>query len=262
MLKKCNHIWLILLLLMSAALTHAEVVRLKSGEQVQGSIVFENEEVIVIKKTDGSRFQYLKQEVEAVLPDEAFQAPKEEQTKAKTQNPVTALLQLSGAVNFPLSDIMISPGVAVDLFLLSRPLPLNRDNGDDGAHCAIGGGIGYQLAGSHFLPIQLRTDFYIPCATAWKAHRIKRAREAVIGLGIGYGVGLYPDHKGGLRADLSAGWRWFVGNNGKALAFTFFANCQQAHISNQIVTNHGEAFFEPLAVRTFTNVGVRFGVYL
>ena len=252
-----------LLLLLSAELAHAEVVRLKSGEQVQGSIVFENEEVIVIKKTDGSRFQYLKQEVEAVLPDEAIQATKEEQTKVKAQNPVTALLQLSGAVNFPLSGTMISPGVAVDLFLLSRPLPLNRDKGDDGARCAIGGGIGYHLAGSHFLPIQLRTDFYIPCATAWKAHRIKRAREAVIGLGVGYGVGIASsDIKGGFRADLSSGWRWYVGNNGKALAFTFFANCQQAHISNLLVTNSGEVFFEPLAVRTFTNVGVRFGVYL
>ena len=249
MRKWCANIRLLLLLLLLCQVASAEVVKLKSGASVSGTVVFENEEVLVIKTADGSRYQYQKSEVEQVLP---YAVEPTEQPSAKPAE-----------VDFPPAGAaLIGAGVGVDMIIASRPLLLRRGEGDNGAACSVGAGVGYHLAGSHFLPIQLRTDFYIPCATTWQKRKHKRPRQAVIGLGAGYGVALCEGDKGGLFADLSAGWRWMVGDNGRALAFTFFGNFQQAKISNLRVEIPAGTYWEPLATRAYTNVGLRFGVYL
>ena len=255
------------MLLLLSQIAAAEVVQLKSGLSVSGTVVFENEQVLVIKTADGSRYQYLKSDVEQVLTDEKAleEQPTAEPAAKRIQNQrkVVALLQLSAEVDFPPAGAaLIGAGFGVDMIIASRPLPLRRGEGDNGAACSVGAGVGYHLAGCHFLPIQLRTDFYIPCATTWQKRKLKRPRQAVIGLGAGYGVALCEGDKGGLFADLSAGWRWMVGENGRALAFTFFGNFQQAKISNLRVEIPAGTYWEPLATRTYMNVGLRFGVYL
>ena len=263
MRKWCANIRLLLLLLLLCQVASAEVVKLKSGASVSGTVVFENEEVLVIKTADGSRYQYQKSEVEQVLPYAVEPTEQPAVEPAQKQRKVVALLQLSAEVDFPPAGAaLIGAGVGVDMIIASRPLPLRRGEGDNGAACSVGAGVGYHLAGSHFLPIQLRTDFYIPCATTWQKRKHKRPRQAVIGLGAGYGVALCEGDKGGLFADLSAGWRWMVGDNGRALAFTFFGNFQQAKISHLRVEIPAGVYWEPLATRAYTNVGLRFGVYL
>ena len=196
-----------------------------------------------------------------MLADEVVSIEQPVVKQVQNQRKVVALLQVSAEVDFPPQGL-VGAGVGVDMIIASRPLPLRKGEGGNGAACSIGGGVGYHLAGSHFLPIQLRTDFYIPGATTWQKKKLKRAREAVIGLGVGYGVSLHEKDKGGLFADLSAGWRWMIGENGRALAFTFFGNFQQAKITNLLVITQGEGYQEPLATRTYSNVGIRFGVYL
>ena len=49
MRKWCANIRLLLLLLLLCQVASAEVVKLKSGASVSGTVVFENEEVLVIK---------------------------------------------------------------------------------------------------------------------------------------------------------------------------------------------------------------------
>ena len=251
MKKWCTKIRLLTLLLLLCQVAAAEVVKLKSGATISGTVVFENEQVLIIKSTDGSRYQYPKSEIEQVLADEVVSIEQPVVKQVQNQRKVVALLQVSAEVDFPPQGL-VGAGVGVDMIIASRPLPLREGEG----------GVGYHLAGSHFLPIQLRTDFYIPCATTWQKRQLKRAREAVIGLGVGYGVSLHEKDKGGLFADLSAGWRWMIGENGRALAFTFFGNFQQAKITNLLVITQGEGYQEPIATRTYSNVGIRFGVYL
>ena len=261
MKKWCTKIRLLTLLLLLCQVAAAEVVKLKSGATISGTVVFENEQVLIIKSADGSRYQYPKSEIEQVLADEVVSIEQPVVKQVQNQRKVVALLQVSAEVDFPPQGL-VGAGVGVDMIIASRPLPLRKGEGGNGAACSIGGGVGYHLAGSHFLPIQLRTDFYIPGATTWQKRQLKRAREAVIGLGVGYGVSLHEKDKGGLYADLSAGWRWMIGENGRALAFTFFGNFQQAKITNLLVITQGEEYQEPIATRTYSNVGIRFGVYL
>ena len=59
---------------------HAETLLLHTGARVKGTIVFQNEEVIIIRNADGARFQYPRAEIEAILADEAENPEKAEKT--------------------------------------------------------------------------------------------------------------------------------------------------------------------------------------
>jgi hypothetical protein len=44
----------------------AEVVVLNTGIRIQGEIIMQNEEVVIIKKKDGTRFQYPRSELASI----------------------------------------------------------------------------------------------------------------------------------------------------------------------------------------------------
>ena len=68
--------WLMCLLLAGTTFVSAEVVRLKSGKTIEGTILFQNDEVIVIRDASGARFQYPKSEIEEEGEQDKEQAPK------------------------------------------------------------------------------------------------------------------------------------------------------------------------------------------
>ena len=51
----------------------ADVIRLKSGKTIEGTILFEDAEVVVIRDATGARYQYPKSEL--VVGDEAISTP-------------------------------------------------------------------------------------------------------------------------------------------------------------------------------------------
>ena len=61
---------LTLLIVSGWTLAHAETVYLRTGERVQGTVIFQNEEVVIIRTEEGQRFQYPRADVELVATDE------------------------------------------------------------------------------------------------------------------------------------------------------------------------------------------------
>ena len=61
----------VLLIVLCAAVlcAHAETLILRTGARVQGTIVFQNEEVVIIRDYEGQRFQYPRADVAQILSD-------------------------------------------------------------------------------------------------------------------------------------------------------------------------------------------------
>lgn len=253
MRKSARYIFSLALSLLLTLPALAEQVRLKSGEIISGSIVFQNEQVLVIKKADGSRFQYLRTEVEEVLSDDqAIEQPEEEKAPQK-QKKATASLQVAGGMtaipgNAAGSEHKAGAAAQADLIVGTADL-LHK-------HILLGGGIGYHLhyAGGRaysFLPIQLRAE----------APLSEGKHAPMLGLGIGYGIGLQKGVRGGAFADLAFGWRCRISDS-RAISLTLFSNFQQAQIQNYTDVLDGNAFVAPQAGRAFVDFGIRFAAYL
>lgn len=260
----------------------AEQVRLKSGDIIRGTIIFQNEQVLVIKKADGSRFQYLQTDVEAILEDEAEEAPKEQATTAAKEKKVTVSLQFAGGMtvlpgNSAGSKSQTGGNVQADLFIGSTNLL--------GKRIFLSGGLGYHLhyaampptslapvgaqsssasrssslgekervrgKGLSFLPIQLRAE----------APLTRGKHAPMLGLGVGYGISLQKSAKGGAFADFTFGWRCQLSDS-RAISLGLFSNIQQTKLTDYTDIIDGNAFVAPSAGRAFFDFGIRFAAYL
>lgn len=261
-----NSVRIILTMVLFLLLTlpaSAEQVRLKSGDIIQGSIIFQNEQVLVIKKTDGSRFQYQQSDVEAVLEDEAEEAPKQEETMAAKKKKLTVSLQLAGGMTvLPGSSTgslaQKGAGAAADLFIGTCNLLPPSSEKAWGCHGGVflGAGLGYHLhfAGGQpysFLPIQLRAE----------APLTQKKHAPMLGLSAGYGISLQKSAKGGAFADITFGWRYQISDT-RAISLGLYSNIQQTKLTNHTDIIDGNTFISPSAGRAFFDFGIRFAAYL
>jgi len=246
-------IGMLIVVLLLAQSVSAEVVRLKSGAQIRGSIVFQNDQVLVIKKADGSRFQYMQTDIAEVLKDEEAPEEKVEEKPQEKAKKVTASLQIAGGMaslpgNAAGSDKELGANVQADLIIGTANLLDKR--------ILVGGGLGYHmnyLGGTaySFLPIQARVE----------APLMQTKHAPMLGVGVGYGISVTKSVKGGAFADLSIGWRYQM-NEKRALSLSLFGNFQQATLSNHTDIVDGAGYVSEAAGRAFVNCGIRFAVYL
>ena len=121
------------------AFADAETIYLRTGERVQGTILFQNEEVVIIRNAEGQRFQYPRADVELIADNGethetlVAQDAIEPEPEIKVSKKASILLELAGgpAINSP----EMGGGFSVDLLVGSHHI------GD--RHVFIGGGIGY-----------------------------------------------------------------------------------------------------------------------
>ena len=87
-----------LIFIVLALFVHAETIVLRMGSRVHGSIVFQNEEVVIIRDAEGARFQYPRADILEILEDEEFvdeQKQPEEETILSSKK-VSIVLELGG----------------------------------------------------------------------------------------------------------------------------------------------------------------------
>ena len=94
-----KYLYIALLLLASALCAHAETILLRTGARVRGEIVFQNEEVVIVRDAEGKRFQYLRSDVEAVLTDDSAEVAaevSEKEQELQTPKKASIILELAG----------------------------------------------------------------------------------------------------------------------------------------------------------------------
>lgn len=231
---------IIVFCLLCASHAHAETLLLRTGARVKGTIVFQNEEVIIIRDAEGTRFQYPRADIQEVLPDE--KQPEVQDTDSKEEEisvtkKVSVLLEVSGGVAVLPNDAA-GGAFAADLLVGTHHI--------GSRHLFIGGGVGYHglFFGAekyNFLPVQvaLRMPFY------------ESQHAPVFGAAVGYGVALSKNYLGGIYAGIDFGYRYQL-NPKTAISVVGFAQLQQAKIDaveiieeTEYINRTGRVFFTP-----------------
>lgn len=245
--KMKKHLLYIVLCLLSLPYAHAETILLHTGARVKGTILFQNEEVVIVRDEDGQRFQYLRTDVAEILADDAEEAEPvdiEAEPEITTSKKASILLELSCA---PSIMIPFSPfgNAGIDLLAGTHHI---KDR-----HVFIGAGVGYhgyfQDGYSYnFLPIEAKLS--VPFMEAKHA--------PIFGIALGYGVALSKDYIGGIYTGIDFGYRYQI-NPKSALAVMAFASFQQARL-NTTVTIEGNTYTHK-AGRNFVSPGIKFALF-
>ncbi len=238
------YIFASLICLTMANFASAEVVKLKSGTRLTGTIIYQNEEVVVIKDASGARFQYLMTDVEAILDEEEEKAQEELAAVARPKKVTVGIEFNGGLASFSKQDK--GGNVQASLIIGSANLLDKR--------IIVGGSLGIDasIVGSKnyiFLPIQAR--FAAPFFVAKDA--------PMISLGIGYGIGITEFVKGGLCADMQFGWRREM-SLGRAFFLGADLHFQQAQLlTTETIDNQP---YSGISHRNFLTPSLRLGIFL
>ena len=240
----------LIFLLVACVCAHAETLVLRTGARVRGTIVFQNEEVVIVRDAEGARFQYPRVDVADILTDEAKNAESQELENTpepeatQTTKKASILLELAGGVAIQPNQ---SAGGAVSADLLVGSHHIGE------RHLFIGGGIGY-----HGLFMGSEKYNFLPIQVALRMPFTETKHAPVFGAALGYGIALSKDYVGGIYAGIDFGYRCQL-NPKTALSVVGFAQMQQAKI--HVTETIEEATFINRTGRVFFTPGVKLALY-
>lgn len=244
-----KRILFIVLCVFAFTCAYAETIVLRTGARVKGSIVFQNEEVVIIRDTEtGVRFQYPRAEVSEILTvdptEEETQETEETEEAIRSSKKVSIALELAGgaAVN---PGNGIGGAVSADLLVGSHHI--------GNKHLFIGGGLGY-----HGLFISGEKYNFLPIQVALRMPFMETKHAPIFGVAIGYGIALSKAYKGGVYAAVDLGYRCQL-NPKTALALTAFTQFQQATLDNTEVIE--DARFFNFSGRNFVVPGIKLTLF-
>jgi hypothetical protein len=246
-----NRLSIFLLLVAFAICAHAETIVLRTGARVKGTIVFQNDVVVIVRDTEGARFQYPRTDVADILSDDAAQ-PEVQETQAaeeeeiQTKKKVSALLEVAGGSAY-VPGIGSGASMGVDLIVGSHHI--------GSRHLLIGGGLGYH---GMFMPGEAKPYSFMPVQVALRMPLTEQKHAPAFGVTLGYGIALNKNYSGGIYTGLDFGYRCQV-NKKTAIGAMFFAQFQQAKLK-VTETVDGVEFVNETG-RNFITYGAKFTLY-
>lgn len=238
-----------LLCLLGLTYACAETLLLRTGARVQGTIVFQNEEVVIIRDAEGARFQYPRLEIVEILPDDtpdhsASQNPETSKEAVVSTKKVSIALEVAGGASF-IPHEAAGGAAGADLLIGSHQLA--------GRHILVGGGVGY-----HGLFLDSQKYNFLPIQVALRMPFMEAKHAPAFGASIGYGVALSKDYMGGIYAGVDFGYRCQV-NPKTAVALSLFAQFQQANIAT--VETVEESEYTNQAGRNLITSGLKLALF-
>lgn len=237
-----NRRYILLLLLLSGLVLHgrSEVVKLQSGQTITGEIILQNDDVVMVRDSEGHKFQFPRAQVVEIMspavPVEqtVVSAP----TKSEKGNCALRLCISGGALWVP--SFSHGGQGSVDVQIGSRRIGNQR--------IFLGGSVGYQIAMAnqayHFLPLMLAVS--MPLLDG------KYAPE--IGAALGYGFAIKQPSQGGLVTKLDVSWRYQYGPS-SALILGVQARFQQTMV--QYTETIESRDYQSVLGRNFVSLGVQ-----
>ena len=244
-----NRIYIALLFCLVAICAHAETLILRTGARVKGTIVFQNEEVVIIRNEEGARFQYPRAEVTAIMTEDVSEPDvpvwsEDTDEEITTSKKASILLELAGGAAVVPNETA-GGAASVDLLVGSHHI---RDR-----HLFVGGGLGY-----HGFFMGAETYNFLPIEAKLSLPFFEAKHAPLFGLAIGYGIALSKDYVGGVYTDLDFGYRYQI-NPKSALAVLVFASFQQARLKiNETIDG---STYTNRTGRNFVTPGIKFALY-
>ena len=207
-----KYILLIGLLLLSFT-AMAEVVVLRSGQSVRGYIVLQNEDVVIIRSSNGLRYQYPMHEVLSIQDQEPETAVQEESTNIQTKQKIVSLnAQAMGGILY-VPDLGLGGYAGADLMIGANLM--NKK-------VFLGGGIGYRAK-----VVEKEAYSFIPLQVCVSSLLGERQSAPVVGLNLGYGFATNAGTQGGICVGADMGWSFEI-NHETRLVLGLNAEWQQA----------------------------------
>lgn len=227
---------------------YAETLVLRTGARVKGEIVFQNDEVVILRNAEGARFQYPRAEVAEILTEdtqeEETQPIEEEEDEIKTSKKASILLEVAGGAAIKPSDAA-GGAVSADLLVGSHHI------GD--RHVFVGAGVGY-----HGMFLGAEKYNFLPIQAAVRMPFTETKHAPVFGVAVGYGIALSKAYLGGVYAGVDFGYRCQV-NPRTAVAVVAYAQFQQAFVPVE-TTIEGVSFTQN-AGRSLVATGLKLALY-
>lgn len=243
-MKKRKYILLIIALALSS-ISRAEVIVLNSGAHIAGEILLQNEEVVIIKKKDGARYQYPRTEVASILEETEESATTTETQNTDTENARKLALTFqvyTGAVYFAHEGW--GGQIGTDLMMGSKTIA--------GTPLFIGGSIGYRAK-----ILADKTYSFIPLQVVLAMPLVKKQHSPHISVSMGYGFLTDKTYKGGLCLSASAGWSYQFNTN-SSLLLGAYADLQQTKTNVTETINNQE--YTSFKASSFVSIGATIGI--
>ena len=219
----------------------AEVVVLQSGQSVKGDIVLQNEDVVIIRTTNGMRYQYPMNEVVSINTEEkdTNATNTSKTTKAKTQIVSICAQAMGGALYIP--NIGWGGYAGADLKVGANILENRR--------VFIGGEFGYRVK-----VVEKEAYSFIPLQVCMSSILSDKQSAPIVGVSVGYGFAANAGTQGGICAGADVGWSFEI-NDETRFVLGLNAEWQQA----QTKVNQQITFPETNETKSYENyMGVNF----
>lgn len=243
-LKKRRYILLIIALILSS-ISKAEVIVLNSGTRIEGEILLQNNDVVIIKKKDGTRYQYPRNEVTSIL-EETNESDiiTEKNTKdIESERRLALNFQVQTGAVYLLHDGW-GGQIGADLMIGSKEI--------EGSPIFIGGSIGYRAK------ILLDKNYsFIPLQVVLAMPLIKRQHSPHASISIGYGFLTDKTGKGGLCLGACGGWNYQFNTN-SSLQLGVYAELQQTKTNITEIINNLE--YTSFKASSFVSIGATIGI--
>ena len=207
----------------------AEVVVLQSGQSVKGDIVLQNEDVVIIRATNGMRYQYPMNEVVSIKAEEkdTRATNTNKTTLAKTKTVSLSAQAMGGALYVP----YLGWGGYAGADLLVGANLMNKK-------VFVGGGIGYRAK-----IVNKEAYSFIPLQVCISSVLGDNQNAPALGVNVGYGFAATAGTQGGICVGADLGWSFEI-NHETRLVLGLNAEWQQAQtdveqiIEDKKYTNH------------------------
>ncbi len=219
----------------------AEVVILQTGQSVKGDIVLQNEDVVIIRTSNGMRYQYPMSEVLDVKQDEPVSETAEEKRDAEDQFKHVAVCAqaVGGGVYVPYMGWGGNVGASLKI----------GANLLEQKQIFVGGEVGYKA-----MIFTDQTYSFIPLQACFSVILSGRKHAPIVGVDIGYGFSANRKTQGGMCAGANVGWYYKIDHD-TSIALGLGADWQQAQTEvHQTIVNP-----DANAQKDYTNyMGVNF----
>ena len=229
----------------------AEVVVLQSGQSVKGDIVLQNEDVVIIRATNGMRYQYPMSEVLDVKQDEHVSEPAQEKKDAEDQFKHVAVCAqtVGGGVYVPYMGWGGNVGASLKI----------GANLLEEKQMFVGGEVGYKA-----MIFTDQTYSFIPLQFFFSTILNSEKHAPIVGVNVGYSFSANRKTQGGICAGANVGWHYKIDHD-TSIALGISTDWQQAktEIKQMIVnpdTNEQKDYTNYMGVN-FITLAVRLAIH-
>ena len=199
---------------------HAETIILRTGARVIGQIVFQNDEVVIVRDAEGARSQYPRADIQEILAEDVVVSDSQvevltDEAEIKTPKKASILLELGGGAAVRPQEAF---GGAFSVDLLAGTHHIKS------RHLFVGGGIGY-----HGIFLGAEKYNFLPIQAAVRMPFTEKKHAPMFGVAVGYGIALSKTYLGGIYAGVDFGYRCQL-NPKTAIALVAYAQFQQATV--------------------------------